>query len=282
MVRATQLTGAVAEHGEGAVWWPGVGLCWLDMLRGDILRLALSGDVERWHVGEVVAVARPRSSGGVVIATGHFVITAATFGGEVHEIARPLKDTSVRFNEGACDPAGNLWCGTMRHDAAPDGGILYRIGVEHDVSTALTGVSVSNGLCWSPDGSRAFYVDTPTHRIDAFCWDPIHGLRDRRTFVRIDPELGSPDGLTVDAEGGVWVALWGGGAVHRYTPGGTLSAVIKVPVPKVTSCTFGGAGLDELFITTSRYGEDAPNASAGAVFHADPGVAGLPAAPFRG
>jgi sugar lactone lactonase YvrE len=146
----------------------------------------------------------------------------------------------------------------------------------------LDGVTISNGLDWSPDGSRAYYDDTATHRVDVFDYDKDGGLTARRPFVVLtDSER--PDGLTVDAEGGVWVALNGSGVVHRYTPAGVLDEVVHLPTPKVTACTFGGPGLDQLFITTSREGmapDDDP--LAGSLFRAEVGVAGLPVREFAG
>jgi sugar lactone lactonase YvrE len=146
----------------------------------------------------------------------------------------------------------------------------------------LAGVSVSNGLDWSPDGSLAYYDDTATHRVDVFDYDPCAGLTNRRPFVRLG-ERDLPDGLTVDADGGVWVALNGRGAVHRYTPSGVLDAVVEVPAAQVTACTFGGPRLDQLFITTSRE-NPAPGHDplAGALFRADVGATGLPAREFAG
>jgi sugar lactone lactonase YvrE len=151
------------------------------------------------------------------------------------------------------------------------------------VRRVLDGVTISNGLDWSPDGSLAYYNDTATHRVDVFDHDRDAGLTGRRPFVRL-PDDGNPDGLTVDAEGGVWVALYGGGAVHRYGADGRLDAVVEVPTAKVTACTLGGGpALDQLFITTSREGlgpDDDP--LAGALFRADAGVAGLPVREFAG
>jgi len=145
----------------------------------------------------------------------------------------------------------------------------------------LEGGTVSNGLDWSPDGFRAYYNDTPTHRIAVFDYDRRSGLTDRRTFVQLSDD-GNPDGLTVDAEGGVWVAMYGGGAVHRYAPDGTLSEVVEVPTPQVTACALGGPGLDELFITTSREGLSGDHPLAGALFRAEVGVAGRPVLEFAG
>ena len=146
----------------------------------------------------------------------------------------------------------------------------------------LDGVTISNGLEWSPDGSRAYYDDTATHRVDVFDYDRDTGLTGRRPFVVL-PDDGNPDGLTVDAEGGVWVALFGSGAVQRYTPDGVLDQVVELPTPQVTACTFGGPELDQLFITTSREGmAPGDDPLAGCLFRADVGVAGLPVREFAG
>lgn len=129
--------------------------------------------------------------------------------------------------------------------------------------------TVSNGLDWSHDGRTAYYVDTATQRIDVLDYDVASGLTDRRPFVSIDPADGAPDGLTVDRAGGVWIALWGGSCVRRYTAEGRLDLTVEVPVSQVTACTFGGPRLDRLFITTSRHGlPESPQLSAGAVLRA--------------
>ncbi len=155
----------------------------------------------------------------------------------------------------------------------------------HDgsVRVVLQDVTISNGLEWSPDGSRAYYTDTETHRVDVFGYERESGLTNRRVFAEVPAEDGRPDGLSVDADGGVWVALNRGGMVRRYTPSGVIDDVVELPVRGVTACTFGGPQLDQLFITTSREGlapgEDPP---AGALFQASVGVRGLPVREFAG
>ena len=159
---------------------------------------------------------------------------------------------------------------------------LYRLDPDGSVHAALEGVTVSNGLDWSPDGSLAYYDDTATHRVDVFDYDPHAGLTARRPFVQL-PDDGNPDGLTVDAEGGVWVALYGSGAVHRYTRDGVLDAVVEVPTALVTACAFGGPHLDELFVTTSREGlPPGDDPLAGSLFRAEVAIAGLPVREFAG
>ena len=184
------------------------------------------------------------------------------------------------MNEGAADPDGRFYCGSMAYDTRAGAAALYRLDPDGSVAVVLEGVTISNGLDWSPNGSQAYYNDTPTRRTDVFDYDIDAGLTGRRIFARVD---GHPDGLVVDSEGGVWVALYGGGAVQRFAPDGSLDAVVELPVTKVTGCTFGGPRLDELFITTSREGlapGDEPRA--GSLFRVAPGVRGVPVGEFGG
>ena len=281
-MRAEQITGSVAYHGEGPVWsrrWGG--LRWVDMLAGDVLSLEDDGTVGRTHVGAIAAALRPRTGGGAVIAVERGFALESPDGGLA--MLDPLwTDASVRMNEGGCDPDGRFWCGSMAYDKRPGGGALYRLDPDGSAHRVLDGVTISNGLEWSPDGSLAYYDDTATGRVDVFDYDTATGLTGRRPFVELtDGER--PDGLTVDADGGVWVAMNGSGAVHRYRADGVLDGVVELPTAQVTACTFGGPDLDQLFITTSREGmapDDDPNA--GSLFRADVGVTGLPVREFAG
>ncbi len=278
-----QVTGPVAAHGEGPVWapeWPGVR--WVDMLAGDVLELD-GGEVRRHHVGAVAAALRPGTGGGVVLALERGFALADGALTAVRPLPEVWTDPGVRMNDGGCDPDGRFYCGSMAYDGTPGAGALHRLDPDGSVTTVLTGVTVSNGLAWSPDGGTAYYVDTPTGRIDAFDYTAAAGLTHRRTVVTIPAEVGSPDGLTVDAEGNLWVALWGGGAVHCYTPDGEQVARAGFPVTQVTACAFGGPDLDELYVTTSRQGvEEGTQPEAGSLFRLRPGVRGLPAHRFSG
>lgn len=282
-MRAEQLTGPVAHHAEGPVWSPGWGgLRWVDMLAGDVLSLADDGSIGRRHVGEIAAALRPRTGGGAVIGVERgFALEEPD--GTLRRLGEVWTDPAVRMNEGGCDPDGRFYCGSMAYDKTPGAAAVYRLDPDLSVSTALEGVTISNGLEWSPDGSRAYYNDTAAGRTDVFLYDPERGLTDRRRFAEIPRDIGHPDGLTVDAEGGVWVALNHGGAVHRYDPDGVLDGVVEVAARQVTACTFGGDDLDRLLVTTSREnlapGEDP---LAGSVFWAEVGVAGRPAREFAG
>lgn len=282
MSRVEQITDAIAYHAEGPVWseqWGG--LRWVDMLAGDVLSLDDDGRVGRHHVGAVAAALRPRRSGGAVIATERgFALEDRD--GRVTPLPDLWDDPGIRMNEGACDPDGRFYCGSMAYDKRPGAAAVYRLDPDGGTRVVLRGVTISNGLDWSPDGSLAYYNDTDTGRTDVFDYDPEAGLTNRRPFVEM-PDGGRPDGLTVDADGGVWVALANAGAVHRYSPGGALEAIVRLPVPKVTACTFGGPDLDRLFVTTSREGLDpGEHPAAGALFMTRPGVTGLPAREFAG
>ncbi|MGY1601428.1 SMP-30/gluconolactonase/LRE family protein [Geodermatophilus sp. SYSU D00815] len=281
-MRAEQVTDPVTYHGEGPVWsarWGG--LRWVDMLAGDVLALGADGAVSRRHVGDVAAALRPRRAGGAVIGVERgFALEAAD--GALTTLPPLWTDPQLRMNEGGCDPAGAFYCGSMAYDHRPGAGSLYRLDPGGAATVVLSGVTISNGLDWSPDGSLAYYDDTPTHRIAVLDWSPEGGLTGRRTFVQLGDDE-NPDGLTVDAEGAVWVALFGAGVVRRYTPDGRLDGVVEVPARQVTACAFGGAALDRLFITTSR--EDlAPDDDplAGSLFAADVGVTGRPVREFAG
>ncbi|GIG93391.1 SMP-30/gluconolactonase/LRE family protein [Plantactinospora endophytica] len=284
MVDATQVTDPCCRHGEGPVWDPGTDrLLWVDMLAGDVLTTAPGTEqVARHHVDTVAAVVRPRAAGGYLVAVERgFVLTDDQFR-TVRRLPDLWTDPDLRMNEGGCDPAGRFYCGSMAYDSRPGAGALYRLDADLVARRVLADVTISNGLAWSADGSLAYYVDTPTQRVDVFDYDPENAvLTDRRPFVRIDPSDGAPDGLTLDAEGGVWVALWGGAEVRRYAPDGALDVRIPLPARQVTACTFGGPGLRDLYITTSRLGLADPEPAAGALFRASPGVAGLPVVPFR-
>jgi sugar lactone lactonase YvrE len=277
-----QVTGPVAYHGEGPVWHPGWGgLRFVDMLAGDVLRLASDGTVERRHVGSVAAAVRPRQGGGAVIGVERgFALEDPD--GTVTTLPQVWSDPGVRMNEGGCDPDGRFYCGSMAYDQSPGAASVYRLAPDGSVAVVLERVTVSNGLEWSPDGSRAYYNDTATFAISVFDYDPELGLTNRRAFAQL-PDGGRPDGLTVDAEGGVWTAVSNAGAVYRYSAAGVLEEKLAVPARKVTACAFGGDHLDQLFITTSQENVDTrEDPLAGSLFRADVGITGLPVRMFAG
>jgi len=277
-------SGPYAFHGEGPVWHaPWGGLRHVDMLAGDVLCLDADGGlVERVHVGTVAGALRPRRGGGMVVGVERgFALVDAD--GRVETLPELWSDPNVRMNDGATDPDGRFYCGSMAYDQTPGAGSLYRLDAGGATSLVLDSATISNGLAWTADGATAYYVDSTTHRIDAFDYDSDAGLTGRRPFATVPEDDGLPDGLTVDAEGGVWVAFYGGSAVRRFAPDGSVEGVLELPVTQVTACTFGGPDLDELYITTSR--ENVPEREqpdAGSVYRARPGVVGLPVVEFAG
>jgi sugar lactone lactonase YvrE len=167
----------------------------------------------------------------------------------------------------------------MAQDESPGAGSLYRLDPDHEVTRVLAGVSISNGIGWSPDESRMYYIDSLTYAVDVLDYDTASGaIGNRRVFASAGGDRVMPDGLTVDADGCVWVALWGGGALLRYRPDGRLEQTLQIPAAHVTSCAFGGPGMDTLYITTAA----GPGTCAGALLACRPGTTGLPAHPFRG
>jgi sugar lactone lactonase YvrE len=284
VAQAEQVPGTECYHGEGPCWadeWGG--LRWVDMLSGDVLALDRHGGVTRTHVGEVAAVIRPRASGGAVLALKEsFAVTDGGLG-QLRTVATVSLEPGVRLNEGGCDPDGRFYCGSMATDETPQAGTFYCLEPDGSVRPVLDKVTISNGFDFSPDGSCAYYVDTRDQGIDIFDYSADTGLVNRRRWVDIPVEVGWPDGLTVDAEGGVWLALMGGSAVHHYSASGSLEEVISLPVSQVTACTFGGTGLDTLYITTSQIGADIQaQPASGALFAVQPGARGRPALTFAG
>ena len=268
-------------------------LLWVDILGRQVHRGTLSPDgalerVETISADRHIGAVAPAAGGGYVLAAGPgFLFADET--GLVHELAQPEAGrTDVRMNDGACDPQGRFWAGTMAYDESPGGGALYRLELDGSCTTVLTGLTISNGIGWSPGASTMYLNDSGTGCVETFRFDGASGaISERRTLVHIDEPGVAPDGLTVDEDGGIWVALWNGAAVHRYAPDGTLLTRVQLPVQRPTSCAFGGAGLDTLFVTSARTELDddalARQPHAGKVFAIEGlGVRGLPCLPYRG
>lgn len=279
---------ARARLGEGPVWDDRSGrLIWVD-IEGAALHSTdpATGTTTTLPMPMPIGIAVPRRSGGFVAALedGFHAIDPD---GRTEQIAAIDNGSGrLRFNDGACDPAGRFLAGTMAYDVAEGAAALYRLDSDLRVTRLIDDVTISNGLGWSPDGGTLYYVDTPTRRIDAFDYDLATGaISRRRAFVEIDG-VGRPDGLCVDVDGGVWVALWPGWSVRHYLADGSLDAVLPVPVAEVSSCVFGGPSLDELFITTAwtmlSDEERQAQPHAGSLFRARVGVSGVPRGTFAG
>jgi sugar lactone lactonase YvrE len=277
------------QLGEGPFW---------DELRGELLRVDISrGLVHGWNPstgtawrrecdGEVGA-AVPRAGGdGLVLAVGRRIMLDEGEG--VRVLASVEEDRpGNRFNDCKCDPAGRLWAGTMSGERARGEASLYRLAPRGEIERVISGTTISNGLGWSPGGDRMYFIDSTTQRIDVFDYDAESGqISGRRAFAEIDPSAGLPDGMTVDSEGGVWVCLFGGGALRRYGEDGALEGHLELPVTNPTSAVFGGPDLRTLYVTSARHrlSEEqlAAEPLAGAVFALRPGPAGLPGNRFAG
>ncbi|ANP54832.1 sugar lactone lactonase YvrE [Streptomyces griseochromogenes] len=272
---------AEAALGEGPAWDPATRrLLWLDILGMRVHTYDPSSGRRTVRTTEQhVGAAKPRAGGGLVLNLRDGVGLLdpdGTFRWLHHE---PVPGR--RANDAAVAPDGSLWAGTMRYDEARGGGTLSRLSGDGEVRVVLPDVTVSNGTGWSPDGRLMYYADTPTRRVDVFDHDD-EGVRNRRTLVEIERGAGFPDGLTVDAQGCVWVALWDGGAVRRYTPSGELDRVIDLPTPRTTACAFGGPDLTDLYITTARTGLSRPHPLSGSVLVVPGAGEGLPQPAFEG
>ncbi|MFF7633269.1 SMP-30/gluconolactonase/LRE family protein [Kitasatospora sp. NPDC008050] len=287
-----------AEVGESPLWDQRAGvLWWTDIPRGRLHRFDPADGtdtVPRPDLPGPLSAVALRAGGGLLAAVGDQVLglgpddgrTAAGPAPGPDLVARvPLPSPDHRLNDGRVDPLGRFWVGTMSTTGEPGTSALHRIDPDGRSTLQLTGVSISNGLDWSPDGRLAYYADSPTGEVAVLdCADPDRPPRRVGTLARFANCV--PDGLAVDAAGCVWVALFNGWAVHRYRPDGTLDAVVPLPVAKVTSCAFGGPGLDTLYITTAGRLLDAAalvrQPLAGALFACRPGVTGLPGHAFTG
>ncbi|WP_040806516.1 SMP-30/gluconolactonase/LRE family protein [Nocardia concava] len=302
---------------EGPVWNPQTQeLLWVDIRAGQIHRATLTatpartrstaGSVDRTdpatlthgtpdllHRGTIsltppVSAVLPCASGALLATMGDTIFRIDGTGGNgsgadlaaLATVALPDDGVYRRFNDAKVDPRGRLLAGTMAETTDGAGSAeLYRLDPDGTLTTLRTGVTISNGLGWSPDGRTLYYADSPTHRVDAFDYDLETGTFSAgRPFAHF--EDGEPDGLTVDSEGRVWVAVWGAGQVRAFTPSGQLHATIDVGPSQVSSCTFAGPNLDVLVITTAAEGEAAREPNAGRLFACVPGAIGLPATLF--
>ncbi len=284
---------AIAELGEGPVWDPARHeLSWVDILAGRLYRARVEADrldlVAVLDVGCHLGAAVPAAGRGWVIAAGTgFALMGED--GTLSWVLRPEagRGSEMRMNDGACDAAGRFWAGSMAYDNRPGAGSLYCLSPDLSVRRVLGGITVSNGIGWSADNRTMWFVDSGAGTVDAFDYDLETGaIGGRRTLIEIDPDDGVPDGLAVDEHDCIWVAIWDGGQIRRFSPKGRLLGVVDVPTSRPTSCCFGGHDLSTLFITTAREGltpeQLASEPDAGRIFSVKPGIRGRPTAAFGG
>lgn len=280
-----------SDLGEGAIWNYKTGeLLWVD-ITAKILNFyhpKLKNNKEMF-TGQMIGTVVPAESGKVMVAlqNGFYQLDPET--GTKKLITNPEEGIEGnRFNDGKCDPAGRFWAGTMSTLGKRQAGALYRLDPDSSVHKMIDNVGTSNGIVWSPDYTKMYYIDTPTRKVMAWDYDNETGeISNPKTAIEVPEEMGYPDGMTIDEDGNVWIALWSGSAVGCWNPEtGELLRTIGVPAKNVTSVAFGDDDLGTLYITTARQGtsdeelEKFPHA--GGVFKTRPGVKGVEAFFFKG
>lgn len=299
MDEAKSLIDCQCTIGEGVFWDARAGhLWWVDVpMPSRLFRFDPANDtLQTWDMDEMITSVTVRENGNGLIIASHGGINF--FDPENPVLKRILDPEPMRpfnrSNDGAADPAGRYWLGTMQNNIAPDrsgmaivsnSGALYRIDADLSCHTMATDITIANTICWSPDASIMYSTDTATGTMFAYDFDVATGaISNKRDFARFD--RGHPDGSTVDAEGYLWNARWDGACVVRFAPDGSVDRVIEMPADQVTNCAFGGSDLSTLFITTARYGlseedlETTPDA--GNIFVVNTDVQGLADNRFAG
>lgn len=284
-MNATCILPAASILAEGPVWHDGY-LWWVDIERGELHRLDASTHTDRaWKFPHRIGFIIPTVRGDFLVGTDRGIARFSPEAAELAFVANPEPGVpGNRFNDAKCDPSGRLWAGTMAVDESPGRGALYRIDPDLRATKAVQKISISNGLAWSTDGRTMYYVDSPTRRVDAFDFEPASGtLSGRRTVIEISD--GFPDGMSIDHDGNLWIAIWGGWCVACHNPhSGQRIAQVRVPAEFVTSCCFGPA--KSIYITTSsRDVTESGRAAqplAGGIFQAEVGITGPIPRPFAG
>jgi sugar lactone lactonase YvrE len=241
-------------------------LYWIDLLENKIFAYNIKNPTIRIiNVNQNTGCVRVREQGGLIAGLQNGIFFVDVESGKLTPVADPESDKpGNRFNDGTCDCMGRFWAGTMSKaldsgsgDLTPRGS-LYCVGTDYKITRKLDNVIISNGIGYSKDNSTMYYIDSPTREVAAFDFEKESGeISNKRSVVKIPEEIGMPDGMAVDAEGKLWVAMWGGGAVVRYDPdNGRMLEKIDIPVKSVTSLVFGGDDMDEMYVTTARMDTD--------------------------
>ncbi|KJS50578.1 SMP-30/gluconolactonase/LRE family protein [Desulfosporosinus sp. BICA1-9] len=280
-----------AMLGEGPIWdCENKVLYWLDILACELHVFNPDKHSDRViETGQLIGTVVPRAKGGVVLAMEKGLYFLDTVTGETAFIADPESDrTENRFNDGKCDPAGRLFVGTMHKEGKGSGGALYCLDTDLSLGKVLDSISISNGIAWSHDHKTMYYINTPVKKVWGFDYAIRTGeISNKRVVIDGKAEEGFFDGMTIDEEGMLWIAHFGGFKVTRWEPqtGGKLDEVM-LPVPNPTACAFGGEGLEDLYITTARLGlsdeELRQYPESGGLYVIRPGVKGVKSYKFGG
>jgi len=281
------LGSARADVGESPLWDAERGvLVWVDLLAGELRATSPVGEeAVLISLDEPLGFVAPLAGGGLVAGTRSGVGIVDRDSGFELKVAIEPERPAFRINDGKCDPLGRLWLGTMS-DADPVDGRLYRVDRGWEIGYVREGVRLPNGMAWDGAGTTMFLADSAARSIEVWDYDLDEGCpTHRRTIIDLALESGQPDGMAIDTDGCVWVALWGGGAIRRYAPDGRCLAERSVPAPLTASCAFGGASFADLFLTSARYRMSDEQLAryplSGSLFRTQVGCKGLPADEYR-
>lgn len=294
MIDVQVLSDSVHDLGEGPLWCPErQTLYWVDIHARRVHALenaGAAGAVARhWDLPVKVSALAVRQSGELILATEAGTANLNTNTGAFQPVLRIEDRPGNRSNEGKCDRQGRFWIGTMDDQEKRVSGALYRVDADNSVIRVLDDIGIPNTLAWTPDDRQMYFADTVKREIYRFEFDASDGsLSGKTLFARVPETLGGPDGSTIDNEGCLWTAIWGGGRLIRWTPDGRIDREIPLPVRQPTSCMFGGPNLDILFVTSARIGLDSETLRQephnGKVLAIQPpaGVRGFPESRYRG
>lgn len=279
-----------AALGEGPLWHPEENvLYFIDIAKKSLHRIdPATQDHQSWLMPDFIGTVVPRAKGGLIATVGQHVVSIEIPSGKITPIIKVIPDgrADLRMNDGKCDRSGRFWIGVANVDVKNPQGGLFCLHADGTLMQMESGITISNGLGWSPDNSTFYYTDGLKYRVYAYDFDLSTGkISNRRVFLQYDPSPCEPDGLTVDCAGYVWEAVWNSGKVYRYAPDGTLDTTVDMPVTRPTSCIIGGKNYDTLYVTScsASIGETQSLPSpAGGIFAIPLKVQGLPEASFSG
>ena len=278
-----------AALGEGAFWnHKTQEFYWIDIVNKKFHIYKPSNKINKsYEMPSEIGTVVPYTNQEAVVALADGIYTVNLESGKLKMFSdAENKMTENRFNDGKCDPLGNLWVGSMHLKQSEPKASLYKINPKGEATKMLGNITISNGIVWTSDNKKMYYIDTPTGNIRAFDYDITNGtITNERVAVKVPESLGYPDGMAIDEEDMIWVGLWNGNSVVRFNPNtGELLQQIKVPAHNVTACAFGGENLDEMYITTARVDMSEEELEkyplAGSIFKVKPGVKGVKSAFF--